>query len=51
LYTAPLASNTSTDFYEWYERRYGKVNRADAWENAKMADAHEVWNAALASKE
>jgi hypothetical protein len=49
LYTAPQKAVYTADFYEWYESRYGKVDRADVLAHAQMADAHEVWNAAIAS--
>jgi hypothetical protein len=49
LYTKPQKSADTKDFYEWYERRYGKVDRTNVLENAQMVDALEVWNAALSS--
>jgi hypothetical protein len=49
LYIAPQKSVYAADFYEWYEKRYGKVDRTDVLAHAQRADAHEVWNAAIAS--
>jgi hypothetical protein len=51
LYTSPQAARDTTDFDAWYTKRYGKVDKSNVWENAQRADALEVWNAALASKE
>jgi hypothetical protein len=49
LYISPQRAVFSEDFYKWYEKRYGKVDRTDVLAHAQMADAHEVWNAAIAS--
>lgn len=49
LYLAPQEKVDTADFYEWYERRYGKVNVAHAWERAQRDDAREIWNASRAA--
>ena len=38
-------------FEEWYSNRYGIPDFSKAFENAKMADAFEVWQASRATIE
>lgn len=49
LYMKPQVLD-AVSFEEWYEKRYGKIDRSNVWDNAKCADAREVWNASQAAK-